>query len=84
MRITPLAIWTHKLSVNDVDTAVRAEVTLTHPSEVSQRVCVCYCLCIKYLIQEDGDGLKAIKMVRYFLNYKVLGVTQNPRVIMRY
>lgn len=64
MRITPLAIWAHKLSDDDLNTAVRAEVTLTHPNEVAQRACVCYCLCIKYLIKEKGDGLKSIQMVK--------------------
>ena len=63
MRITPLAVWAHRLNDTDLEKAVKEEVTLTHPNELAQNACVCYCLCIKYLIL-DGDGPKAIDLTK--------------------
>jgi ADP-ribosylglycohydrolase len=65
MRITPMAIWAHNLPEEDIDKAVRAETTLTHYNETVQRVCVCYCICIKYLILSGKeDGKEAIAKVK--------------------
>ena len=65
MRITPLAVWTHKLSEDDLEKAVRAEVTFSHPNETAQRAAVCYCLCIKYLIEYKHFHKGAIQKVMY-------------------
>jgi ADP-ribosylglycohydrolase len=55
MRITPLAIWAHKLEDHDIDKAVREEVSLTHSNEIAQQAAVCHCICIKNLIQFAGN-----------------------------
>lgn len=65
MKITPLAIWAHRLQDEDLDKAVRAEVSLTHPNERVQEACVCYCLCIKNLIKNKGDRKGAIEAIKY-------------------
>lgn len=68
MRITPLAIWAHKLEEQDLDKVVREEVTLTHLNEIPQEAAVCYCLCIKYLIFSGGNARYAWYKTRYLFN----------------
>lgn len=64
MRITPLAVWVHNLADEDLETVVRAEVSLTHPNKIVQEACVCYCICIKYLIKTAGIREKALKEMK--------------------
>jgi ADP-ribosyl-[dinitrogen reductase] hydrolase len=64
MRITPLAVWTHRLSDADLDKAVRIDAGLTHPHETAQQVCVCYCIAIKHLLINLGDRQGAFQALR--------------------
>eukprot|EP01022_Parablepharisma_sp_SALTPOND_P013207 TRINITY_DN1742_c0_g1_i1.p1 TRINITY_DN1742_c0_g1~~TRINITY_DN1742_c0_g1_i1.p1 ORF type:complete len:421 (-),score=13.92 TRINITY_DN1742_c0_g1_i1:30-1292(-) len=70
MRITPLVIWGHKLSDEDLDAAVRADVSLTHPNEIPQQACVAYCICIKHLLKNGGDRMDAIEKTKKYLQDK--------------
>eukprot|EP00831_Metopus_contortus_P063509 TRINITY_DN56024_c0_g1_i1.p2 TRINITY_DN56024_c0_g1~~TRINITY_DN56024_c0_g1_i1.p2 ORF type:complete len:113 (+),score=18.82 TRINITY_DN56024_c0_g1_i1:221-559(+) len=61
MRITPLAVWAHKLSDDELFEAVFIDTSLTHCNKVALTATAAYCLCIKYLIQTKGDRRTAYK-----------------------
>lgn len=65
MRITPLAVWVQNLSDEELEKAVRAEVTLTHPAGIPQQAAVIYCLCIKYLLK-GSDRTEAFKKAKEY------------------
>ena len=59
MRIAPLAIWCSQLrSLDDLEIAVRLEVSLTHPNKTVQDASICYCIAIRHLMnnRSDTDG----------------------------
>ena len=51
MRLTPMAVWGHKLSEAELKEAVRLEVKFTHSSEIVIEACFLYCLAIKFLLK---------------------------------
>ena len=56
MRIAPLAIWSSQLrSLDDLETAVRLEVSLTHPNKTVQDASICYCIAIRHLMNNRSD-----------------------------
>ena len=50
MRITPLAVWGHKLSSEDLFEAVRLQTAFTHSHPFAHVTCYLYCFAIKHLI----------------------------------
>jgi ADP-ribosylglycohydrolase len=50
MRIAPLAIWCHKLSVEDLSEAVRTEVMFTHGIKMVSNVVITFCVAVKELL----------------------------------
>lgn len=56
MRITPLAVWGHKLSDEDLLQAVKLQTNLTHSHNDPNLACYLYCLAIKHLINNPGDA----------------------------
>ena len=59
MRITPIPVWGHLLSDDDLEKAVILESSLTHSNPVALEACIIYCLTIKYLINNPDDALGA-------------------------
>lgn len=54
MRITPLAVWCHKLSDADLFAAVDFETRLTHCNPIAIEACQLYCLGVKYLLKGES------------------------------
>ena len=50
MRISPLAVYSIKLSTKDLNFAIKKECELTHPNAIIYDAVSVYCLAIKYLI----------------------------------
>ncbi len=59
MRITPLCIWTSKLSKEDLIKAVREDTRLTHPNRTAQNVSIAYVYTINHLLNYPGESEKA-------------------------
>jgi ADP-ribosyl-[dinitrogen reductase] hydrolase len=62
MRITPLAVFLSKVeNKKDFAQLVKAEVSLTHSSEIVKEAAVCYCIAVQSLLKEGclGDRNKA-------------------------
>ncbi len=55
MRITPLCVWTSKLTKEEIIKAVREETRLTHPNRTAQNVSIAYVYTINYLLNHPGD-----------------------------
>jgi ADP-ribosyl-[dinitrogen reductase] hydrolase len=53
MRITPLAVWGHKLSKDDLYLAVKYQTMFTHANPTAINATYLYCYAIKLLIKED-------------------------------
>jgi ADP-ribosylglycohydrolase len=64
MRITPLAVWCHNLSEEELKRAVENEDSLTHSNKNAQAASYLYCLCIKYLIENPGNRELAFENVK--------------------
>lgn len=63
MRLTPLCIWSHRLSEADMFKAMRQESLLTHPNETIAYCNTAYGLAIQYLLGHPGDNEGAYKRV---------------------
>ncbi|DBA80145.1 TPA: hypothetical protein ACH3X2_007620 [Trebouxia sp. C0005] len=61
MRITPLAVWGHKLSQHDLVQAVQSDAQLTHPNKTCLDCNACYCIAIAHLINNPGDAQGSVK-----------------------
>jgi ADP-ribosylglycohydrolase len=55
MRCTPLAVWCHRLTREEIEKAVPKDVNFTHNNRLSEKVVVTYCLAIQYLLQHPKD-----------------------------
>jgi len=51
MRITPLAVWGHKLGKEDLYNAVLLQTALTHQNKFAVDACYLYCYAISILIK---------------------------------
>jgi ADP-ribosylglycohydrolase len=59
MRITPLAVWCSRLqSEEELELAVKEEVTLTHLDDTVIDAAVIYVLAIRYLLNNKGKNKK--------------------------
>ena len=71
MRITPLAIWCHRmLDFQDIELAIKLENELTHSNETVHKANSLYVLAIRELINNKGDYDIAIKHVENFMQTK--------------
>lgn len=64
MRITPLAIYLSRLEDEDraiFEKIIKAEVSLTHSTEIVKEAAICYCIAIQSLIKNRGDRKAAYK-----------------------
>ena len=55
MRIAPMAIWCHKLSLEEIIKVVKTEVQFTHGVEMVSNVAITYCVAIKELLSAPAD-----------------------------
>ena len=70
MRMSPLAIWCSKLSEPDLEKAVIAELSLTHPNVGVHEAGITYCLAIQHLLANPGDMKGAFTKVENYIEKK--------------
>jgi len=67
MRVTPLAVWGHKLSKDDLYHAVRYQTMFTHANPTAINATYLYCYAISILINKDysqpGKGKEIVRMI---------------------
>jgi len=56
MKVTPLAIWCHKLTPDEVIEAVPCDVNFIHSVRSVSVLITCYVLAIKYLMNHPEDA----------------------------
>jgi ADP-ribosylglycohydrolase len=66
MRQSPLAIWGSWLDPDALDTFVRADTTLTHPSQVCQDASAAFIVALAATIREGFDGRAAYDFAREY------------------
>lgn len=59
MRITPIAVWTCKLTPENAREAIDADVQLTHPSKAACDIIYMYCSSIQFLINNRENPNRA-------------------------
>lgn len=64
MRITPLAVFCHNLSKEDLKLAVYLQTYLTHSNEIALEACFLYCLAIQHLIKNPNDNKGAYEKAK--------------------
>lgn len=64
MRITPLGVWGHRLSEEELVGAVCMDNRLTHPNPVCQHTSAVYCIAIRHLMHNPGDADGAFRKAR--------------------
>jgi len=68
MRLTPLAVWAHRLSPAQAARAARIEASMTHSNPTIQHANACYVLAISHLINRPGDIAGALKAATDYAN----------------
>jgi len=64
MRTTPLGVWGWRLAEADLVAAASADSRLTHPNATCQYVSAVYCLAIRHLMLNPGDGNGAFETAK--------------------
>lgn len=64
MRAAPLGIWGWRLSEDELAAAATEESRLTHANPVCQNASAVYCLAIRHLVMNPGDGVGAFETAR--------------------
>ena len=59
MRATPLAVWARNLSVEDLETAVKLDVSMMHSVKAMWDLVTAYCLVIGSLVKNAGSQNRA-------------------------
>lgn len=59
MRVTPIAVWGHKLSEAELVNVARNDALLSHPHQVTQDCAASYCIAIVHLIHHPADAIGA-------------------------
>ena len=59
MKITPMAVWAHQLSEEDLAEAVKQDVSFMHSREDMWHLCTAYCIVIGTLIKSAGQKKRA-------------------------
>ena len=53
MKFTPIAIWSRKLSLEDLQTVVQQDTSIMHPAKAMTDLITAYCLAIHTLIEKN-------------------------------
>ena len=60
-----------KLSrIKDIEFVINQEISLTHSNEIIKAAALCYCLAIRYLLNNDGDMEGAYNFINDFIYKK--------------
>ncbi len=63
MRVSPLAVWAHRLTDDQIATMARAESAISHPHPVCGDACAVYCIAIAHALRGD-DAAGAYRAAR--------------------
>jgi ADP-ribosyl-[dinitrogen reductase] hydrolase len=74
MRVAPLGIWGLRIREEDLVSSVSAECRLTHPNPTCQYTSALYCLAIRHLVLNPGDGVGAFARAKEWAEH--LGNTE--------
>lgn len=67
MRISPMAVWAHKLDdMNDFISAIKLEVSLSHANQTIQEAGVIYCLAIRFALRFECSREEAYVRCKEF------------------
>ena len=66
MRLTPLAVWAHRLSPAQIAKAARIEASMTHSNPTIQHANACYVLAISHLIRDPGNKSEAFGAAKHY------------------
>jgi ADP-ribosylglycohydrolase len=55
MRLTPFAVWAHKLPKEELKIAVKLQTMMTHSNEIAIEASYLYCYAIGLLIKGDSS-----------------------------
>ena len=66
MRLTPLAVWAHRLNPAQAARAARIEASMTHSNLTIHHANACYVLAISHLINHPGDNNGAFASARNY------------------
>jgi ADP-ribosylglycohydrolase len=64
MRIAPLGVWGFRIPEAELVDAARSESRLTHPNPTCGDASALYCIAIRHLVLEAGDGEGAVRAAR--------------------
>lgn len=73
MRITPLAVWSHRLTAAEAMQAARCDARLTHPNPACQYAAAAYVLAIRHLVLHPGDADGAFHAAKSAVEEEVSG-----------
>ena len=76
MRCTPLAVWCHNLTREEIIQAVPLDVNFTHNNKASEIVVTTYCLAIQYLLNYPKDTDRRIKAFDIAVDFAAKGCPQ--------
>ena len=79
MRITPMAVWAHKLPEAQLFEAVKQDVSFMHSREEMWHLCTAYCLVIGTLIHRAGKQDRAQKALQALKTYAAKETT--PQIV---
>ena len=71
MRATPLSVYWHKLSNEEIYKWTELDVNLTHTNPVAVYSVVCYNIAIAHLLQNFGDHRGAVRRVHKYVKSEV-------------
>ena len=63
MRLTPFAVWAHRLSKEDLFKAVKLQTKMTHSNDIPIEACYLYCYAISLLIN-GATPAEAFKLTK--------------------
>lgn len=66
MRLTPLAVWAHRLSPAQAARAARIEASMTHSNLTIHHANACYVLAIAHLLNHPGDNTGAFAAAKNY------------------
>ena len=67
MRVTPLAVWSHKLSPQNIYKVCRIDTKCTHGNLTAIKVVSTYCVGIAHLLNHWGDRKGALTAMKEFV-----------------
>ena len=86
MRVTPLAVWGHKLSKDDLYQAVKYQTMFSHSNEMAILATYVYCFAIGTLVRADhtasGKGKEVVAKV--LEEIKARQTSEGPENLLEY